>query len=677
MKKLYIIFLGLFLVNALMAQISFSDDFESYTVDAYLAASSSDWTTWTNSPGSSEDVRISDEQAASGTKSLKFVAGAAGGGPADVILKFGDVYEEGDFEFELNMFVVSGTGAYFNFQGADPPGSIWALEFAFNDNGNILISNNGGTLLETSYTHDTWFNFRIVVDLTNNLWTIYMDDVEQGSFGNSINVLASLDLFPFNGNGNGTSTFYVDDVSFGYEPYVQPGLDVGVINVSLGGVKKLVGAPVIVSGEVKNQGMDVVNSFDITWGDGSNSHTESYTDLNLASLATFNFQHPVPLTVLEDENTVTVTVSNVNGQDDDDPDNDNRVVNLTGVVPAPGKHVVVEEGTGTWCQWCPRGAVFMDFMTVNYPDYFVGIAVHNNDPMEVTEYDNGVSTFPGFTGYPGIIVDRINVLDPLEIEDGFFDEIIKAPVATLTNGAEYNPDTRELQLSVTAEFNTAVSGNYRLNMVIIEDGVTGTSSAYNQINAYAGGGNGPMGGYENLPSSVPASMMVYDHVARAILGGFAGLPGSLPTSIETGEIYSNFFSYEIPAGYEYDEIQIIGILIAPDGHIENATEVTIDGAIANGLAVGTDDPAITENDVQVSPNPFREMTTIRINIAERAAVNIQVLNTLGQVVSSQNYGELFGQIDFPIHANQMDNGLYTVRIQVGNDVVSKKIILSR
>ncbi len=677
MKKLYTFLFSLLLVGGLTAQVSFFDDFESYEVGDYVGVASDDWTTWTNSPGSSEDTQVSDEQAASGTKSLKFVAGSTAGGPTDVILKFGDVYEQGDFEYEMNMFVVSGTGAYFNFQGADPPGSVWAVEFAFNDNGNLLISNNSGALLETTYVHDTWFNIRIVVDLTNNLWRVMIDDEIQGSFANPLNVVASIDLFPFNGNGNGASTFYVDDVAFGYEPYVQPALDGGVTNVNVGGLKKLVGTPVIISGEVKNQGMEVINSFDLTWSDGTNNYTDSYTDVNLASLATYNFQLSTPFVVENEDNTITVTLSNVNGMDDEDPENNTRAADLTGVTPAPGKHVVAEEGTGTWCQWCPRGAVFMDFMATTYPDYFVGIAVHNNDPMEVEEYDAGVGAFDGFTGYPGVIIDRINVIDPSVLENSFYDEIIKTPVAVLSNGAEYNPDTRELQLSVTAEFSEAVSGDYRLNMVIVEDDVTGTTSAYNQANAYAGGANGPMGGYENLPFSVPASMMVYDHVARAILGGFDGEAGSLPGSMEAGGVYSDFYSYQLPEDYEYDQIKIIGILIAPDGHIENASEVTIDEAIANGLAVGTEDPIVTDRDVQVSPNPFREMTTIRVQIAERAPVSIQIVNSLGQVVASQNYGERFGQVDFPLYANGLANGLYTARIQVGSDVVSKKIILAR
>ena len=67
--------------------------------------------------------------------------------------------------------------------------------------------------------------------------------------------------------------------------------------------------------------------------------------------------------------------------------------------------------------------------------------------------------------------------------------------------------------------------------VVVEDGVRGTGSGYNQVNAYSGGANGPMGNYHNLPNPVPAAQMVYDHVARAILGNWVGTEASLPTSV--------------------------------------------------------------------------------------------------------------------------------------------------
>lgn len=55
----------------IQAQVSFSDNFESYTNGAYLAQSNSKWSTWSNKPGTGEDAKITDEQAKSGKQSVK------------------------------------------------------------------------------------------------------------------------------------------------------------------------------------------------------------------------------------------------------------------------------------------------------------------------------------------------------------------------------------------------------------------------------------------------------------------------------------------------------------------------------------------------------------------------------------------------------------------------------
>ena len=59
-------------------------------------------------------------------------------------------------------------------------------------------------------------------------------------------------------------------------------------------------------------------------------------------------------------------------------------------------------------------------------------------------------------------------------------------------------------LEVTAEFVTQLSGiNYRLNLVLTEDNVTGTGSGYAQTNYYAGGGYGLWEDTKTCPELCP------------------------------------------------------------------------------------------------------------------------------------------------------------------------------
>ena len=95
-----------FLALSLSAQVPLlEEDFESYSVGDYIGVASSVWTTWSGNTGTDEDAQVSDEQANSGTQSLKIFGSATTGGPMDVYLPIGldDAYE-----VSFNIYVPSG-----------------------------------------------------------------------------------------------------------------------------------------------------------------------------------------------------------------------------------------------------------------------------------------------------------------------------------------------------------------------------------------------------------------------------------------------------------------------------------------------------------------------------------------------------------------------------------------
>ena len=56
------------------------------------------------------------------------------------------------------------------------------------------------------------------------------------------------------------------------------------------------------------------------------------------------------------------------------------------VTKVPRRRVVVEEYTGMWCKYCPRGIAVMENLEKNYPEDFIGIAIHISDPLKCTDY---------------------------------------------------------------------------------------------------------------------------------------------------------------------------------------------------------------------------------------------------------------------------------------------------
>jgi hypothetical protein len=668
MKNKLLLLGGIFVGTTSFAQL-FTDDFEAYNIGA-LGPQSTSWTTWSGTEGGAEDGIVSTAQASSGTKSIYFNSTAASGGPQDCVLDFGPLFNSGIFTFQADFYVTSGKTAYFNFQGSQTIGQLWALNVNMDLNGNLVIDDGATAELAVApYPSATWFTLTIEANLTLGLWEAFIDGNSIGVWQNSVNTLASLDLFPTQGGD-----FYVDDVSFDQQPYTILTLNAAAASLNMGGnIASQLVTPAVT---IINAGTTVINSFDVTLDYNGTQYTENVTGQNIASLADYvvNFS---AITLVPGLNAVTATISNVNGGTDDDQTDDTISINVNPVVPAPGKMVVGEEGTGTWCQWCPRGAVFMDLFEQNYDQFWAGIAVHNGDPMTVTEYDAGMGAL--VSGYPSALVDRGADVDPSGMGPDFYARLQTPPVAFITNGANWNSTTRVLNVSVSADFQAAANSNYKIACVLTEDGVTGTGSGYNQSNAYAGGSNGIMGGYESLSNPVPAAQMTYDHVARVIAPSFAGYANSFPATVASGEIHTLNFSFTLPATWDETSMHIIGMLIAPNGRIDNAGKATIGEAVANGFVSGTQVAAIEELSqpdaiMQVFPNPFISHATVTLNLNTESDVCLKLMDVSGKIISVRNYGTISGATNLTLNLESLNSGVYIVEAEINGNKIVRRIV---
>lgn len=418
------------------------------------------------------------------------------------------------------------------------------------------------------------------------------------------------------------------------------------------------GTDLKIVGTLVNHGTDPLTSIDYSYTvNGGDAVVESITGTNISGVYQFELTTPVNIDTVGDYN-IVVTISNMNGGEDANMDNNTASVTVSALEFAPTKRVFGEEATGTWCGWCPRGAVMMDYMASTYPDTWIGVAVHNNDPMTVTEYDDGIGNFIG--GYPSGLVDRTGDFDPLNFESVYLERINKiAPIDIRIENVIFNEETMELSFDVAADFLTTVEGA-RFNAIITENGVTGSSSGYDQANYYSGGANGEMGGYENLPDTVPAADMVYNHVGRAILGGWDGVDGSIASTIGAGESASYTFTTTLNDSWNVDELEFVGLVIANNGEILNAAKGDIHTSIFSDKALA--------KDFSLYPNPFNESITLS---------NLQSVN---KVIISNIVGQIINMYDVSteskvIPMNDIESGIYMITIvDKNNNSRTKRII---
>src|SRR5690606_4368433 len=143
----------------------------------YLGPQSTDWTTWSNADGTTEDVNISTANAQAGTQSIYFSSTAAAGGPHDVSLSLDQVYSSGIFTFQTGMMVPAAKVAHFNFQKTATAGQVWTLNVTA-DNGSISIDDAiTADLAVGNYTPGSWFNIKIEANLTLGVWEAFIDGV--------------------------------------------------------------------------------------------------------------------------------------------------------------------------------------------------------------------------------------------------------------------------------------------------------------------------------------------------------------------------------------------------------------------------------------------------------------------------------------------------------------------
>lgn len=431
----------------------------------------------------------------------------------------------------------------------------------------------------------------------------------------------------------------------------------------------LTGGEMFITGNVNNIGFQNIASFDLYVNDGSGTDTLKYSGLDIPFDE--NFEVNIPYTVKEGDNNVSVTLANINGGDDNDLSDNAGDASVTGVTPVAGRKVVLEEATGTWCTWCPRGAVMLDFMAESYPETAIAIAVHNGDPMKVTAYDGPFSTLIGGS-YPSVAVDRIHIGDPLEFEDFYIERMQDAPAIAINQNVDFNEVTRKVEVTSYVKFLEEMNGNFGIAVVYTEDNVTGTLSTYAQVNAYAGGCNGPMGDFVNLPSPVPANQMVYNHVARSIVGTFTGNGNAVPDNNPAESIISFESAYTVPTSFDVTEMHAITLFIdKTTGDIINAEKTAIPNVF---VSTNAPDEIVS---VSMFPNPVQDAATIKLNLTETSDVQIRILDAYGKVAAEQNYANMSGEQRLPFQVGNLAAGAYMMSVSAKGHTVNKTFVIIR
>lgn len=346
-----------------------------------------------------------------------------------------------------------------------------------------------------------------------------------------------------------------------------------------------------ISGTVTNLSATAVKGYKLSYRIGNDGAAQTLQrDVTLAAGASDNFRISVGSQLPVGAYKVFCRITGADGKPDASAANDTLSTPLEVYAAYPLKRMVVEEGTGIACGWCPRGIVALKEMYEKYPDRFIGIAVQNypkNGPLGASLYTKSYEplTFPD---WPNCYIDRNydDMVSPttaiLENRMKQHDGVVPAGVIEV-EGAISQDDSKRLRVKARTTFIKEVTDGqpYRIAFVVTESGVTG----YRQMNYYNGGANGAMGGFESMGSRPKITL---DHQAREIYG-YYGLDGSLPTEgVTAGETYTYETTLDMPQLVQNPaNLHIIALLLnTKTGRIENGAESAI-SLVATGLTDAT------------------------------------------------------------------------------------------
>lgn len=382
--------------------------------------------------------------------------------------------------------------------------------------------------------------------------------------------------------------------------------------------------------QLTTDGIEPVSSFDYRLTAGDNILAEDHVTMDspISELG-ISFNHPITFTLpsAAQQYTCRLQVTKVNGE----PNLSSEATaqkQLTVLSQKPVKRAVMEEYTGTWCPNCPRGDVGMHLLDDLYGDRFIGIAVHNGDPMTIDDYDKSEVKKKFVDGYPSCVINRLIACDPytgLNIYEKRFqsDQMVEyalnmPTVADIEVSGKWDENSNRLTCTAATTFRySGDDAPYSIAFILTADSLTGEGKDWLQVNTFAG--STEWDEHMNVFTQAERNVkMAYNHVAIAVAGIEQGLSGSVETPFVCDETQHYTYHFDLTGNalvQDRSRVNIVALLIdTTTGQVTNAAKVRT-----------TDASAITSvrNDSTHDTTHYYDMTGRRVCSPSRGTIIIQ------------------------------------------------------
>src|SRR5690606_22848761 len=105
---------------------------------------------------------------------------------------------------------------------------------------------------------------------------------------------------------------------------------------------------------------------------------------------------------------------------------------------------------------------------------------------------------------------------------------------------------------------------------------------------------------------------------------------SFPATVNAGEVHSKTFTFDIPSTWDTENMHVIGLLIAPNGTIDNAFKADLE--VPTNLNIESIQES--KSTFSIFPNPATSNATIGLDLKTNSAVEIELVDLSGKTIST-------------------------------------------
>lgn len=331
-------------------------------------------------------------------------------------------------------------------------------------------------------------------------------------------------------------------------------------------------------------------------------------------------------------------------------------------------NVLVEQYTGTWCQWCPYGADSLAAVATRNGTRMVRTSWHDSDPMEIAEW-NAMNSWIGVSGFPTASINRVqwpgeNTIPISRTIWGNRTEYLlrnqRSPVGITVSDKAYDPGSKTYSFKVKVFFHQGINADVRLNAVVTEDGFD-----YPQKRT-------------NLLTNVVETISPYIHkaVVRGIWPNIRGYQLSLANAFASQSEIEQTFTFTSPhtnGDNAFLNVYVHTIVADRPGTVLQAVSEPLFFGVTDVDAV----PMVTNFALRQNyPNPFNPSTNVTFDVPTQSHVRITLHDGLGRMLGNVIDGSYEpGSHTFVFDGANLQSGTYYMTMTAGDVVQTRSMTL--